>query len=408
MYHTLQDLYSDDFEEDDDDDEDDDCDDNNDGGDTDSGRHANQHINKRSISGTNRRLDHETLHEKAFTPCVFPQYQRSRIFDAAAISPLVKTKSVPSLSETSKLPTTVSVGLQPKVLLLRRRKDHVQVPMQKAANVLNTLHCPTKISPVINRSPLFTDAKDKDDGLISFEFSPKLNSPHRHYFGRKIRQQHPAQYSNEITDGHLAKFVKMQAPSSSSSSSSSSWSCCPDYHDEHDFDDNNDEPPEKLVAIMKKASEPNIALQVKEDATIARQENSMNKPFCKRNSYLKMVAIKCKPVQKLQLFNKPSIYMKNHIEAKRQQVLPPITSKLTEDKQPTLVLKPTPPQSQPASGRAASLRLMRRACVESKQKNKTSLIGKVICNYIFNCAQSLLMCVFYRSSNSVGGLCGWL
>ena len=392
MYHTLQDLYSDDFEEEDDDDDDDedddddddeddddddddddeddddDYDDSNDDGDT---RHANQHINKQPISGTNKRVNHETLHEKAFTPCVFPQYQRSRIFDAAAISPLVKTKSVPSLSETSKLPTTVSVGLHPKVLLPQRRKGHVQIPMQKA-NELNTLHHPTKISPVNDRSPLFAVAKDKDDGLISFEFSPKLNSPHRHCFGRKIKQHPPAQYSNKITDGHLAKFVKMQAPSSfSSSSSSSSWSCCPDYHDGHDFDDDNDEPPEKPVAIKKKASEPNIALQVKEDATIARQENSMNKPFCKRNSYLKMVAIKCKPVQKLQLFNKPSIYLENHMETKKQ-VLPPIASKLTKDKQPTLVLKPTPPQSQPASGQAASLRLMRRERMESKQKNKLS------------------------------------
>ena len=385
MYHTLQDLYSDDFDED----ADNNNYDNNNDSDTDSdddNKQENLYISKRPISGTNRQLNYGTCDKKVLSSCVLPQYQRRSTFiGAAVISPLVKTsRSMPSLSQTSKqLP---SADLQPKrkrepshsqLLLQKMISEFALTPLKLIANELITLHhdvYPTEISPTINRSPSFIGTKDKDDGLMSGRCSPKLDIPRQRYCGRMIKQHPLARYSYKMTDQHLANIVRMQASPSSSSSSSSSYG--PGDYDEDDFvsyDDDDDDPPEEPVAIPKKVSKSKIARQVKQDITVTKQQKNI-KPIPKENSYLKIFINKLeltKPAKTPQPFKKPSyveIYKKKASFSKKK-VLPPIGSKPTEDKQPALVL-PTPPQSRPASGQAASLRLMRRARMESKQKNK--------------------------------------
>ena len=154
---------------------------------------------------------------------------------------------------------------------------------------------------------------------------------------------------------------------------------CGPGNSNHDFDKADVKSTEKPVAIKK----------VSKLTNIAQQQKKIGNPAPKGNTHLKMSTNNLglsKPVKKPPPLQKSSIYVENYKKKasrfSKNQVLPPIANKLTEDKQPTLALKPTPPQSQPASGQAASLRLMRRADMESKQKNKTSRFGKVICNCI--------------------------
>ena len=126
---------------------------------------------------------------------------------------------------------------------------------------------------------------------------------------------------------------------------------------------------------------------VSKRTTIAQQQKKISNPTTKEDAKMSTNNLGLsKPAKKPPPLQKSSIYVENYKKKasrfSKNQVLLPIASKLTEDKQPTLTLKPTPPQSQPANGQAASLRLMRRAGMESKQKNKTSRFGKVICNCI--------------------------
>ena len=340
-----------------------------------------------------------------FPHAVISRYQRR----TAVKSPLVKTRSMPSLSKTSdkQLPATVSAGVQPKLLAERKREpsrsqlliqkmtsEFALTPLKMIAKELMTVHYdlyPTEISPGINRSPSFISIKDKDDGLMSGRFSPKLDIPRHRYCGRMIKQHPLVRYSYKMTDRRLAKIIKMLAPPSSSSSSSSSYGqgdC--DHYDLDSHDD--DEPQQEPVAIKKKVSEPRVAKQVKEDNAVDKQQRNITTPIPKENSYLKLFTNKLgltKPANEPQPFNKPSGYLeiyKKRVGFSKKNVLPPIASKPTEDKQKLApLLKPTPPQSQPSSGQAASFRKMRRARLESQLKNKTSSVGKVICNYIQLC-----------------------
>ena len=205
MYHTLQDLYSDDFESYTDSDTDDDV------------IQTNECISKQPI-GTSRLNGSK----KPCVPCVLPRHQRKSrfpVFDAGKILPVMKNKS---LSETTKkLPTTVSASLHPKLLLPQRSKrepNRVKIttekmtskseltPPEKKAKELNTSQHhvnPTEISP---GSP---SIKDEDDGLISFQFKPKLSIPQRRYVSRRCSLK---------TDCLPGKFINVQSPPCSSSS----------------------------------------------------------------------------------------------------------------------------------------------------------------------------------------------
>ena len=207
MYHILQDLYSDDFESYTDSDTDDDV------------TQTNECISKQPI-GTSQLNGGK----KPCLPCVLPRHQRESrfpVFDAGKILPVMKNKS---LSETTKkLPTTVSASLHPKLLLPQRSKrepNRVKIttekmtseseltPPEKKAKELNTLHHHVNPTEISSGSP---SIKDKDGGLISFQFKPKLSIPRRCYVGR---------HRSLKSDYLPGKFINVQAPPFSSSSSS--------------------------------------------------------------------------------------------------------------------------------------------------------------------------------------------
>ena len=204
MYHTLQDLYSDDFDTYTDSDTDDDVIQTNE-------CTSKQPISARQLSGG----------KKPCLPYVLPRQQRRsrfHVFDAAKISPLMKNKS---LQPTKKLSAAVSSDLQQKSLLPQRRKkepNSIKTPIEKRtsglafttqkkkANETNTLLSDvnrTEISPIVNRS----QDEDDHDGLISFQFKPKFSIPRRRYFGRR----HPLTQCIDKNDRLPGKFINVQA-----------------------------------------------------------------------------------------------------------------------------------------------------------------------------------------------------
>ena len=410
--YALQDPhYSDDFDEEDDKDKDDSSD--NDTSDSDDS--DKRQTNNRPVSGVTRRVG-GTFNGKVFPPCVIPQYQRRSSFPLfvgqAVISPLVKTYSMPSLTETStiekQIPVAVSAGLPPKVIGLRKKKKEISssqliqkmashyslTPLKMIANDLITLHYdvyPTEIFPGLNRSPSFIGVKDKNNGLMSGRSTPKLDIPRRRYCGRMIHQHPLVKFCYRMNDRRLAHLIKKQVSSSSSSSSSYGY----DYGDV--TDDNNELQKEPIVDESAGGG-----VQKKEDAPSTKEQENI-KTIPKETSYLEMFTKKLgrsKPVKKPLPFMKPSGYLeiyKKKVSFSKKKVLPPIACKPPEDKQPALVLMPTPPsQSSPSSGQAAAMRSARKVRMEhQQQKNKIPGIGKVVL-YVFLYIHSLSYCFLQK------------
>lgn len=358
---TFQDPhYSDDFDEEDEDDKDDD---RNDDGDVDSDTTSSDDaddtpmISKRPVTGVTRRVG-DTFNGRVFPPCVLPQYQRRSTFPLftgqAVIAPgLMQTRSMPALTESTtiekeQIPATVSAGVLSDVIGLRKKKreltnsqliqkmtsQYALTPLKMKANDLVTVHYdiyPTEIFPGLNRSPSFIGTKDEDDGLMSGRCSPKLDIPRRRYCGRMIHQHPLVKFCYRMNDRRLAHLIKKQISSSSTSSSSSS---------------------------------------------------SSSSSYGYLKMFTKQLAQK-NPIRKPLPFMKPSGYLeiyKRKVSFSKKKVLPPIGCKPTEDKQPTLVLLPTPPsQPPPTDDQSAAMRSTRKARTERRQqKNKISGIGKVL------------------------------
>jgi len=338
-----------------------------------------------------------------YPPCVIPRYQRRStfpLFGAAVITPFCRqTSSMPSLTETPRptptptvdkqIPTAVSAGVQPNIIGQRKSKKEITsqllremtsryalTPLKLIANELLMLHYdvyPTEICPNLNRSPSFIGIKNKDDGLLSGRCSPKLDIPRRRYCGLMIHQHPLARYSYKMNDRHLAHLIKKQVSSSSSSSS--------DYY--YDNDDEKDEQQKKPVVTTPVRSA-GQSIQAEKDTTMTKEQENI-KQVPKENSYLELFAKKVanKKIPRRPLpFTKPSGYLeiyKKKVGFSKKKILPPIGTKPAEDKQPTLVLMPTPPStSPPTSGQAAAMRSARKVRMENQQqKNKIPGIGKV-------------------------------
>ena len=260
-------------------------------------------------------------------------------------------------------------------------------PLKLIANELIMLHYdidPTENYPGINRSPSFTGNKNEDDGLLSGRCSPKLDIPRRRYCGRMIHQHPLVKYCYRMNDRRLAHIIKKQYSSSSSYSSS----------DDKDNDVNYLEGTAKQRNKGKPISKENSYLQMYVEGTA--KERSKDKPISKENSYLKMFVKKMvnKIARKPLPFTKPSGYLeiyKKKVSFSKKQVLPPIGSKQPEeDKQPTLVVLPTPPsKAPPITGQTAAFRSVRKARMERQQQNsKFSDLGNVSCVLIFNVRMS--------------------
>ena len=314
---------------------------------------------------------------------------------------------MPSLTETStiekQIPAAVSAGLPPEVIGLRKKKKELSssqliqkmashyslTPLKMIANDLITLHYdvyPTEIFPGLNRSPSFIGVKDKNSGLMTGRSTPKLDIPRRRYCGRMIHQHPLVKFCYRMNDRRLAHLIKKQISSSSSSSSSYGY----DYGD--DTDDHNEQQKEPMPDKCSGGG-----MQKKEDTPLTKGQEDI-KTLSKEKSYLEMFAKKLgqnKPVKKPLPFMKPSGYLeiyKKKVSFSKKKVLPPIGCKPPEDKQPALVLMPTPPsQSPPTSGQAAAMRSARKVRMEhQQQKNKIPGIGKVVL-YLFVYIHSLIL-----------------
>lgn len=445
--------YSDDFDEEDDDDQDYDHDGQNDkrtgsscydgdSSDSDDESQASQYVNRRPVSGvTKRPVTGGTFDGKVYPPCVLPRYQRRStfpLFGAAVITPLTKAVSMPSMTESStidkQLPTAVSAGLQPKVISERKRgrepsssqlllrkliSQYAMTPLKLIANELITVHYdvyPTELSPNLNRKPSFTGATDEDGGLMSGRCSPKLDIPRRRYCGRMIKQHPLVRFCYRMNDRRLAHLIKKQVSSSSSSSSSSFGPPCHDDDDHHyDSDDDfNGFDEQQKVKKTSKAAKRGVKVKKEEETTTAKQWERV-KPIPKENSYLEMFTkklAKSKPAKKPLPFSKPSGYLeiyKKKFSFSKKKVLPPIDNKQAEDKQPTLVLMPTPPsRPPPVSGTAAAMRSARKIRMEhQQQKNKIPGIGKVqLSLWLYWCSHITISLCLFTEAVIVSGVCG--